>query len=79
MHYVCKALTLWGGGIFKSDDASDIEFPEPEDGDAPDRRTTSGNQTGPIGTATLLLLGLGGAAVGYKVAKNSKNQKEEDK
>lgn len=31
------------------------------------------NQTSPIGTATLLMLGLGGAVLGYKIKKNSKN------
>ena len=31
----------------------------------------------PIGTATLLLLTLGGATLGYKVVKNSKQEKED--
>ena len=34
-------------------------------------------ETIPVGTATLLLLGLGGTLVGYKVVKNSKKQKED--
>ncbi len=31
------------------------------------------NQTSPIGTATLLMLGLGGAVLGHKIKKNSRN------
>lgn len=44
-------------------------------GKAPQQRTESINSNDPVGTATLLMLGLGGAFLGYKL-KNNKNEED---
>lgn len=46
------------------------------DGTAPSQGSSMNqSQTGPIGTATLLVLSLGAGAIGYKVHKNRKENK----
>lgn len=59
---------------------SELKADPPIPNTPPKRTDNAGREKeegGAIGTATLLLLSLGGAAVGYKVVKNSKKQKED--
>lgn len=46
--------------------------------DAPDYNNGANtiNREGPVGTATLLMLGMGGAFLGYKVKKSKKENKD---
>jgi hypothetical protein len=56
---------------------ANVLMAQPTPQNTPTNAATQGIRRAPVVPATLLLLGLGGAAVGTMVYRNTKNKKEE--